>query len=164
MRASTLFELRVEAEEALPGSRDCVQDPVGTASANFPFAIVGLLGLTVLNTSGNVVWARIGLCRRQVEVLRSSGRVKGKVWVHIRHLASVRAHASGCLAGLDVAPDHRSHVTLVVHEACVKVRNFIRIGGRDVSRATGEWVFLTETILVNVTKSPGTGLPGSGTS
>ena len=41
----------------------------------------------------------------------------------------------------DVAPHHWCHVSFVVHEPGIKVWDFVRIGRRDMSRATRERIF-----------------------
>ena len=60
--------------------------------------------------------------------------------MHASHLTRVRLHTTCRFSRLDVAPDHGGHVTLVIHEASIKVRSIIWIRGRDVREATGEWV------------------------
>lgn len=104
----------------------------------------------MLNTSRDVVRACISLRGRQIEIVGPGRRVISKVRVHVCHLTSVCAHASSRLTRFDVAPDHRSHVALVVHEAGIEVWRLIGIGGLDVSGAAREWVF-----LVNGTFSKG---------
>lgn len=59
----------------------------------------------------------------------------------VSDLASICIHAPGCLAGLDVAPDHRCHVTLVIHESSIEVRGFVRVGRHDVGAAARERIF-----------------------
>jgi hypothetical protein len=54
--------------------------------------------------------------------------------------ASVGFHATGCLARLNVSPDHRGHVALVVHESSIKVWCVVRIRRGDVSRTAREGV------------------------
>lgn len=55
-------------------------------------------------------------------------------------LASVGVHPARPLSRLDVAPDQWGHVSLVVHKVGVKIRDLVRIGGRDVSGATRKGV------------------------
>ena len=64
------------------------------------------------------------------------------MWVHAGYFACVGAHAAGGLARFDVAPDHGSHVALIVHEAGVEVGGIVGVGGLDVGEAAGEWIFL----------------------
>lgn len=60
--------------------------------------------------------------------------------MHGCDFAGVRLHPPGSLSRFDVAPDHRCHVTFVVHEARVEIRCLVRIGGDDVGLTTGEGV------------------------
>ena len=75
---------------------------------------------------------------------------------HVLDFTSVGVHAAGSLSGLDVSPDHRDHVSLIVHllmlvpfgslrsertyETTIKVGSVIRIGTLDVSEATREGI------------------------
>ena len=54
--------------------------------------------------------------------------------------AGIGVHAAGCLARFDVAPDHGSHVALVVHESGVEVGCFVGVGGYNVRATSGEGV------------------------
>lgn len=94
----------------------------------------------MLNTRGDIPRQGVFVRVSQVQVMCASRAVKIKKRMHVLDFPGVRVHATGCLAGLDVAPDHRHHVSLVVHEACVKVGHGIRIGGGDVGESPGEGV------------------------
>jgi len=102
----------------------------------------------VLDSSGDMVGAAVGLGILEIEVFGSGTGVKAEestkkirtstmnrlqVFDHSRmlvgDLASVRVHATSGLTGLDVAPDHRSHIALVIHEASIKVRSLIWVRG-----------------------------------
>jgi hypothetical protein len=41
--------------------------------------------------------------------------------------AGVGFHAARGFARLDIAPDHGCHIALVVHEAGIEVRSFVRV-------------------------------------
>lgn len=100
------------------------------------------LDLTMLDTSGMVVGTGVGFGSRQVKVKCASWGIVLEVRVHASHLASIRTHTTRRLPGLDVAPYHGSHVTLVVHESSIKVWSVIRVCGLDVGESTREWIFL----------------------
>lgn len=106
--------------------------------------LTGTIGFlrTMLDTSREMVRASVCLRGLEVKILRSCLRIERKVRVHICHLASIRRHSSSGFSGLDVSPDHRCHVALVVHEACVKVWILIGVGRLYVSKTTREWIFL----------------------
>jgi hypothetical protein len=70
----------------------------------------------------------------------SSRRVVGEERVHRSDFTSIGVHTASSLARLDVAPDHRCHVSLVVHEASVKVGSIVWRGRDDVGEASGEWI------------------------
>lgn len=110
-----------------------------------------------LDAGGQVVLASVGLGGGEVHVAGASRRVVLVEGVEALELAGVGVHAAGCLAGLDVSPDHGGHVTLVVpgkvlgggkggderehlHEASVKVWCLVWVGADNVGRATREWV------------------------
>lgn len=59
---------------------------------------------------------------------------------HILDFTCICVHPAGGLSSLDVAPDHGGHVSLIIHEASVKVRAFIGIGGFDVSETSREGI------------------------
>lgn len=59
----------------------------------------------------------------------------------ISDLSSIRIHTTSRLSGLDVAPDHGCHITLVIHEASVEVWSLIRVRRDDVRTAAREGVF-----------------------
>ena len=96
----------------------------------------------MLDTSGMVVGSGVGFGSRQVKVKCASWRIVLEVRMHASHFASVRTHTTRRLSRLDVAPNHRSHVTLVVHESSIKVWSVIRVCGLDVGESTREWIFL----------------------
>jgi hypothetical protein len=62
--------------------------------------------------------------------------------MHASDLSSVRAHAPSGLTGFDISPHQRGHVTFVIHETRIKVRDFVRVGRLDVGVPTREGVFL----------------------
>lgn len=62
--------------------------------------------------------------------------------MHGSDLSSVRSHAPGGLTGFNISPDQRGHVTFVIHETSIKVRDLIRVSRLDVGVSTGEGVFL----------------------
>lgn len=99
-------------------------------------------GHTVLDTSRNMVRASICLGSRQIHILRPCRWVERELRMHRSDLSSVRSHAPGGLTGFDISPDQRGHVTFVIHETSIKVRNFVRVGRLDVGVSTGEGVFL----------------------
>lgn len=94
----------------------------------------------MLDTSGDVVGAGVGLCGLKVHVTGSSWRVEGVEGVHACDLSSVSGHATSSLAGLDVSPDHWSHVALVIHEAGIEVGCVVRVVRDDVGRPSRERV------------------------
>ena len=60
--------------------------------------------------------------------------------MHRGDFTSIGVHAASGLARLDVAPDHRCHVSLIVHETRVEVGSIVW-GGRDnMGEASGERV------------------------
>jgi len=70
----------------------------------------------------------------------SSRRVIGEERMHRCDFTSIGVHAASSLTRLDVAPDHRCHVSLVVHEASVKVGCIVWRGRDDVSEAPREGI------------------------
>lgn len=56
------------------------------------------------------------------------------------NFTSKGVHAAGSLTRLDVAPNHWSHITLVIHETSVKVRYLVWVGAGDVGGPTRERV------------------------
>lgn len=56
--------------------------------------------------------------------------------MHASHLSSVRAHAPSRLTRFNISPDKRGHVTFVIHETRIKVRDFVRVGRLDVGVPT----------------------------
>jgi hypothetical protein len=104
---------------------------------------------SVLDTGGKVT--REGICVRsaEIEIVGARGAVVGVEGVHGLHFTGVGVHATCCFAGLDIAPNHRCHITFVVHEAGVEVGRFIRVRTDDMRRATGERV-LQETTTKSV--------------
>ena len=117
---------------------------------------------TVLDASRKVVRTAVGLGILQIEILCCGGRVicveatdvvhinqgptefwEGRGYSQVRgsHLSSIGVHAARGLARLDIAPYHRSHVTLIVHEASIEVWCVVRVRRHDVGLAAGEGVF-----------------------
>ena len=76
----------------------------------------------------------IRLCRLEIQIPRARGRVVCEERVVARDFACIRSHAPACLAALDVTPYQRGHVSLVVHEACVEIGDFVGVGRGDVRR------------------------------
>lgn len=104
--------------------------------------VISQLSLTVLDTRSDVVRPSVRIGRREIEVKRTSWRVVREVRVHRRDFTSVRRHATSRLTGLDITPDQRRHIPLVVQETRVEVRVLIWIGRVDMDPATRERVFL----------------------
>lgn len=96
----------------------------------------------MLDTSAEVVFTSVRLGRSKVQVEGTSGGVVVEVRVHRSDLTGVRSHAASRLTGLDVTPDHRSHVALVAHKARVEVWVLVWVGRLDMDPSTREWVFL----------------------
>lgn len=75
---------------------------------------------------------------------------------HVFDFTSVGVHATGSLSGLDVSPNHRDHVSLIVHlsmlvlvesmrserthETTIEVGSVIRVSTLDVSETTREGI------------------------
>jgi RecJ-like exonuclease len=93
---------------------------------------------TVLDASSDVVGTGIRVGSGEIHVQSTCRAVEGVVRVHACDLAGVGVHASCCLTRLDVTPNytksvpltyqcriitlaHGCHVSLVVHEASIKV-------------------------------------------
>ena len=95
---------------------------------------------TVLDVGGDMVWSAIGVAGGEVHIGGTSGGVELEVRVHGGDFTSVGVHATCCLTGLDVAPDHGCHVFLVIHEACVEVGWSVGVGGGDLGEAAREGV------------------------
>ena len=103
---------------------------------------------TVLDTSSDVtgkgILCHISHCRGRewfntyrvgggkIHVVGTSRAVEGVEWVHSLDLSCVCIHTTGGLTGLDVAPNHGSHIPLVVHETSIKVWSIVGIGRDDV--------------------------------
>ena len=117
---------------------------------------------TVLDASGKVFGTAVGISVLQIEILCCGGRVicveatdvvhinqgptefcEGRGYSRVRgsHLSSIGVHAASGLARLDIAPHHRSHVALIIHEASIEVWCVVRVRRHDVSLAAGEGVF-----------------------
>lgn len=96
---------------------------------------------SMLDTGGQVACLGILVRGLEVQVLGLGGGVIGEEGVHIGDFSSVGIHATSGLARLDVTPDHGDHVTLVVHEARIEVRDGVGISRCDVSVPTREGVF-----------------------
>lgn len=118
---------------------------------------------TVLDACGEVVGATVSLGVLKVQVFRAGGGVVAKESVArvicqqehegrgmkanddsrmlISDLSSIRIHTTSRLSGLDIAPDHGCHITLVVHEAGIEVWSFIGVGRDNVCAAAREGVF-----------------------
>ena len=114
----------------------------------------------VLDTRGEMAGPTVGLSVCEVEILGVSGGVIGVVSkeillgryhfstygegvdlrMHSCYFPGICIHASSSFAGFDIAPDHGRHVTLIVHEASVKVGRFIWIWRYNVGAATREGV------------------------
>ena len=109
---------------------------------------------SVLDVSRRVAGKGVQVGGVEVEVVRASRRVVVEEGVHVLHLAGVGFHAARRLARLNVAPHHRRHVALVVHEATVEVGSSIRVGRGDVGEATREWVLKEMEHGEEVTRGP----------
>lgn len=99
--------------------------------------------LTMLDICSDVVRAGVCVGRGDIHVQRPSWGVKGEMGVHPCHLTSICVHAASSLARFDITPDHRGHVTVVVHEARIEVWNFVGIGRVYMDEATREGIFLS---------------------
>jgi len=95
----------------------------------------------VLDTRGEVPGEGILVGVVQVKIIRACFRVEVKDGMHVLHLTGVCVHAPSRLTRLDVTPHHGHHVSLIVHESRIEVRHGVRVGRRDVRRATRERVF-----------------------
>lgn len=60
--------------------------------------------------------------------------------MHAGDFACIRVHSTRRLTGLDVSPDHWTHVALIVHEARIEIRGIVGIGRCDVGAAAREGV------------------------
>jgi hypothetical protein len=81
----------------------------------------------MLDARGDVSGQCVRVRGREVHVVRARGRVEGVEWVHGLDFAGVGFHAARGFARLDIAPDHGCHIALVVHEAGIEVRSFVRV-------------------------------------
>ena len=59
----------------------------------------------------------------------------------IGDLSSKCVHATSSLARFDVPPNHRRHVPLVIHKACIEIWCFVGIWRDNVRAAAAERVF-----------------------
>lgn len=100
----------------------------------------GLGPASMLDTGGQVAGKSVLVGSGQVEIESRRFGIEGEEGVHVGNLSGVGVHAASGLSRLDVAPDHGDHVSLVVHEAGVEVRDSVRVGRRDVGRAAREGV------------------------
>lgn len=100
----------------------------------------------MLNTSRDVVGSRIGIGGCNVKVKCASRGIVLEMRVHASHLTSIRTHPTCRLARLNVAPNHGSHITLVIHEPSIKVRIVVRVCRLDVGESSREWIFLCFTV------------------
>lgn len=96
----------------------------------------------MLDVSAEVERASVGIRGSKVQVEGTGRRVVGEVRVHSSDFTGVGSHAASSLTRLDVTPDHRSHITLVVHETGIEVGSLVWVGRLDVDPATREWIFL----------------------
>jgi hypothetical protein len=95
---------------------------------------------SVLDTGGQVARKSVSVGSGKVEVEGTGWAVEGVEWVHGLHLTSIGIHAAGSLTRLDVSPNHRSHVTLVVHETSVEVGRLVWVRRHNVRGTTRERV------------------------
>jgi hypothetical protein len=118
-----LFELSQVGAGALPGLRGMLQDPCWIPAVRFPGRAY------YFKSASAIVGASVtyGVGCGKVHVIGPRRTVKGVEWMHSLHFSSVCVHSAGSLAGLDVTPDHRSHVSLVVHKAGIEVGRFVRV-------------------------------------
>lgn len=91
-------------------------------------------------TGGEMVGACIRLGGGEVHVVAACGGVVCVEGVVGGHFTGIRIHASSSLTGFDVAPDHGSHVSTVVHETSIEVRGLVGVGADDVGETTREWI------------------------
>ena len=68
----------------------------------------------MLDASGDVVGASIGVRRGEVHVKGTGRAVVGIEWVHARDLTRVRIHAPCRLTRLDVTPNYNKLVVLMI--------------------------------------------------
>ena len=61
--------------------------------------------------------------------------------MHPGDLPSIRIHPASCLTRFDVAPNHRRHITLIIHEARIEVWSFIGVWRDDMGRPARKRVF-----------------------
>lgn len=109
------------------------------------------------DSSRQIAWKSIRLGSLKVHVVGSGWRVIVEEGVllrvsliniyraevgsyHVLDFTCIRVHPACSLSGLDVAPDHGGHVSLIIHEASVKVRGFVGIGRLDVSGTSREGI------------------------
>ena len=67
--------------------------------------------------------------------------MKDNARMHPSDLPSKRVHSASRLTRLDVAPNHRRHITLIIHETRIEVWSFVGVWGGDMGGATRERVF-----------------------
>lgn len=95
---------------------------------------------TVLDARTQVTGQGILVGGLEVHVPCARLRVIREKGVHVSHLSGVGVHTAGRLARLDVTPDHGDHVSLVVHEAGVKIGRVVGVGRLDVGGSTREGI------------------------
>lgn len=94
----------------------------------------------MLDTGCDVTRERVGVGSLKIHIFGTGWAVVRVEGVHSLHLTSVGVHTAGSLTGLDVTPDHRSHVALVVHETGVEVGGLVRVWRHNVRGTTREGI------------------------
>lgn len=95
---------------------------------------------TMLQTSAQIAREGITLRRLEIHVVGTGRRVVVEERVHGLNLTGVGVHTACRLSRLDVTPDHRCHVTFIVHEARVEIRGRIGVSRFNVRESSRERV------------------------
>lgn len=95
---------------------------------------------SMLDSSGEMIWPCKRFCGLQIHLPAPCCWIIGKVWVHTMDFTGKTIHSPSSLPRFLISPDHRSHISFVVHKPSIKIRSLVWVWRHNVSRTTAEGI------------------------